>query len=543
VQGAFLLLPLRMITRLWHLFGFVLLINVSSCQEEGNNKRQTGQYKKPSQFESEIVAGKFSDQTDLQLDTAIVEKFTTHYPEFRIYKDALLRFYGNREQQMAWFDHQGLVEQALILYNRILSMEENGVPTEIHYASSYYRTMSGTQKDSLSWQELMITSQYLHFAEKTIIGLPKKILDQTEWFIPRKKISFLDLLDQMVADETTNSRNEVFFQYNRLRQHLKLLVDIEKKGGWGTVEINKKTIHPGDSSGDVVKIRKRLQREGYSMNDTLDPHFDTPMSLIIREFQSCHGIVADGLIGASTIAAMNVPVKIRQEQIMVNMERCRWLPITPKEPYLIVNIPAFQLDVMESDTLRFSLAAIVGKATDKTAIFKGYLNQIVFSPYWYVPQSILHKEIIPVLKKDPGYLERNNMEWMGSQLRQKPGPDNALGGVKFLFPNPFNIYLHDTPSKGLFKQEKRTFSHGCIRISEPAKLAEYLLKSESGWNKEKIDDAMHASKEQHLLLKKGIPVYVLYLTAFVDEKSRLQFREDVYGRDRAILAMLVKKNN
>ncbi|MFM1794094.1 MAG: hypothetical protein RL642_479, partial [Bacteroidota bacterium] len=414
--------------------------------------------------------------------------------------------------------------------------------TEIHYASEYAQTMSGTQKDSISWQELMITSQYLHFAEKTVIGLPKKIMTQTEWFIPRKKTVFSDLLDQMTADEHKVSFNEQFFQYNLLKQHLKMLVEIEKKGGWTTVDKVKKTLQAGDSSGVVVQIRKRLQIEGYPLVDTLNPFMDDALCNIIRDFQIRHGLRADGVVGKATVAEMNVPVTVRQEQIMVNMERCRWLPPAIDDRYLIVNIPSFKVYVYEADSLKFSLNAIVGKETDKTAIFKGYLNQIVFSPYWNVPHSILTKEILPILHRDPGYLERNHMEWHNGRLRQKPGPDNALGGVKFLFPNPFNIYLHDTPAKGLFERDKRTFSHGCIRISDPARLAEHLLKAEVGWNKNRIYDAMHATTEQTVVLEKRIPVYVVYFTAFVDEKRRLHFREDIYDRDHAILTMLVKKN-
>ncbi|MEY4702775.1 MAG: hypothetical protein RIR96_672, partial [Bacteroidota bacterium] len=480
MQGAFLLLPLSMIIRFGQLYSLMLLVNVSSCQEQSNIRNQTKHQKSQPTQEYEIVAGKFSEQSILQLDTAIITPFTQKFPEFKVYRKALSRFYGNRSYKLAWFDQGGMVEQAWILYNRILSMEENGVAMDIHYASNYTQTMAGLQQDSLSWQELMITSQYLHFAEKTIIGLPGKMLEQNEWFIPRKKTGFADLLDQMVEDDPDEATRQQFFQYDYLKKELKRLATIEKQGGWKPIDKIKNTLRPGDSSYIVVQIRKRLQKEGYSLADTLNPVIDDTLKEVICDFQIRHGLIPDGSVGKATLTAMNVPVGTRLEQIIVNMERCRWLPRTSHDTYLMVNIPAFKVNVYEADSLLFSLNAIVGKETNKTAIFKGYLNQIVFSPYWNVPQSILTKEIMPILHRDPGYLERNHMEWHNGKLRQKPGPDNALGGVKFIFPNPFNIYLHDTPAKGLFEKEKRTFSHGCIRISEPARLAEHLLKTESG---------------------------------------------------------------
>jgi murein L,D-transpeptidase YcbB/YkuD len=186
------------------------------------------------------------------------------------------------------------------------------------------------------------------------------------------------------------------------------------------------------------------------------------------------------------------------------------------------------------------MSVIVGKETNKTAIFRSNITHIVFSPYWNIPTSILRKEITPLINRNPEYIIKNNMEWYNGRLRQKPGPDNALGGIKFIFPNPFNIYLHDTPTKYLFEKEKRSFSHGCIRIGNPVELASYLLEGENHWTDEMIIEAMNRKTELIIQISERVPVYVVYFTAFVDADQKLNYREDIYKRDKQIINMLLK---
>jgi murein L,D-transpeptidase YcbB/YkuD len=231
------------------------------------------------------------------------------------------------------------------------------------------------------------------------------------------------------------------------------------------------------------------------------------------------------------------------EQIMVNMERCRWLPAGENnDKYLAVNIPQFQLLAFRGNKIDWRCNVVVGKTTNKTAIFKGDLKYVVFSPYWNVPQSIINKEILPGMKRNKNYLENHQMEWNNGKVRQKPGPQNSLGLVKFLFPNSFDIYLHDTPSKSLFNEDKRAFSHGCIRVSEPARLAAFLLEDFPEWTEEKMKAAMDSKKEQYVTLKKTVPVYIVYLTAFVDEQGKINFRDDIYNRDNTLKDMIFAKN-
>ncbi len=219
-------------------------------------------------------------------------------------------------------------------------------------------------------------------------------------------------------------------------------------------------------------------------------------------------IPQDGKLSASVLKEMNVPAIERVKQILINMNRMRWMPQEPEGQLIVVNIPEFILHVYNGKNKEFDMAVVVGKEGHNTTMFSDKLTTIVFSPYWSLPASIVKKEILPAMARNRQYLKKHNMEITGQNnglpvIRQKPGGDNSLGKVKFLFPNSFNIYFHDTPAKGLFNKDVRAYSHGCIRLSEPEKLADYLLKDDPQWPKEKINEAMNSEKEQYVAVKKS----------------------------------------
>ncbi len=269
-------------------------------------------------------------------------------------------------------------------------------------------------------------------------------------------------------------------------------------------------------------------------HDSYSHQFDDSLEDAVKSFQQRNGMTIDGHIGSGFLKEINIPVKENIRKLIVNMERTRWVPIHLSHHYFVINIPAFSLAAYDMDTVTFRMNVVVGKDLHQTVIFNGDIKYIVFSPYWNVPNSILKKEILPGIKKDPDYLQKHNMEWNGKTVRQKPGPSNSLGLVKFLFPNSHNIYLHDSPAKNLFGESSRAFSHGCIRLAEPEKMAVYLLKDDPKWNAEKIHKAMHSSKEQYVTLKDPVPVYIAYLTAWVDNNGKLNFRKDIYNRDQRL---------
>jgi murein L,D-transpeptidase YcbB/YkuD len=259
------------------------------------------------------------------------------------------------------------------------------------------------------------------------------------------------------------------------------------------------------------------------------------------------------------VAELNVPVEARIQQIALNMERWRWLPRKLGDPHILVNIPQMRLDVRENGNVPLSMRVVVGKEDTPTPIFNHRMTYLVFAPYWNVPDEIAQKETLPSVMKDPGFLERSNMEVVDKsgkpvdpesidveepgryRFRQRPGTSNSLGLVKFMFPNQYNVYLHDTPADSLFARASRSLSHGCVRLEQPEKLARYVLRDQPDWTPERIAEAMHGADEQTVKLTAPVPVYLGYWTARVAQGGGVEFRRDVYGIDGRQTAKLAER--
>lgn len=522
---------------------FGLAIMLMSCRSDVKESNETlnGVRLSKDTLDPEIVAGSFSGQHKMNLDSINIQEFIREYPLFSSVEKDLTRFYRKRDYAFAWHENNRLIEQSNILYNRILHMEDNGVPLDAPYLDTYNRMMEDPNEHDLISRELMLTAQYLSFAKRVLNGIPETESRSVHWYIPRKKTDYTLLLEDILKGKPNAVRKTLYPLYYQLRNELIRHNEIEKAGGWMTIVADKKSYRLGDSSNVIASIRKRLFITGEFSGDTSDHVYDESLQVAINRFQETHGLAQDGVIGNDVISALNITVRERIEQIIVNMERCRWLPNQTDERYIVINIPDFKLFAYEGDSISFSCKVVVGTETNKTAIFRGDVRYVVFNPYWNVPESIIKKEILPALRRDNNYLERNDMEWNEGKIRQRPGEQNALGKVKFLFPNVFNIYLHDTPGKSLFNKEKRTFSHGCIRVSEPRKLAIFLLNKQTGWDEARIDEHMEFGPEEYITLTKSVPVYVVYFTSFVDHTGRLNFRKDIYDRDRLLLDMILSK--
>ncbi len=492
---------------------------------------------------TKALAGNFSSPTDFTFDSLAIPRFLVQFPVFAKYQQDFTRFYSSRKYSYAWHQQDGhTIEQSSILYNMVFNIDANGLPIDIPYPDVYTKLMEEASADSILTRELMITGQYLVYARKVLSGIAEADTKSIDWYIPRKKIEYTSLLDSLLNGKTSELDRYVYPQYRLLRDKLKAYADIEKKGTWIALKADRKKYGPGDSSPVILQIRKKLFAAGDIAENNGSPVYDTILANGVKEFQRRYGLKQDGVAGPGVLREMSAPLSKRMEQIIVNMERCRWLENETEEKYLVVNIPQFLLMAHRGNNIDWTCPVVVGKTTNKTAIFKGDLKYVVFSPYWNVPTSIINKEIKPAMKRNKNYLEKHQMEWNNGQVRQKPGPQNSLGLVKFLFPNSFNIYLHDTPSKSLFNEDKRAFSHGCIRVSEPAKLAAFLLEEYPEWTPEKMKEAMNGKKEQYVTLKKTVPVYIVYFTAFVDGKGKLNFRDDIYDRDNKLKDMIFAKN-
>jgi murein L,D-transpeptidase YcbB/YkuD len=489
----------------------------------------------PSKDQS--VKGSFSDQHQLHLDSGRIQGVLNAFPLLKKYANDVRQFYGYRNYSYAWYDSSGLIEQANHLYTHLNDMQDEGIPVRPPYITkldSLINDPSLTVKPD-SVLEILLTAEYLFYADKVWNGISETETTKMQWYIPRKKLNLPYLTDSLIRDSSAPlfSDNYSFRQYNLLKDALKKYRLLETNSSWKPID-EKIKLKLNDKSPDVQNLRTRLFELRDLKTDSGSELFDDSLQDAVKSFQYRYGMTADGVVGTGFLRYLNTPLSAFVRKIIVNMERARWVPVDLKSQYLIINIPAFSLYAYDSDTVRFAMNVVVGKDVHKTVLFSGDIKYIVFSPYWDVPASILKNEILPGIRRDPNYLARNNMEWVGNRVRQKPGPKNSLGLVKFLFPNSYNIYLHDTPAKDLFNQPTRAFSHGCIRLGEPEKLADYLLRDDSVWTPEKINKAMHAGIEKYVTLKNPVPVYIGYLTAFVDDQGRINFRDDVYKRDGAL---------
>ncbi|MDQ3072690.1 MAG: L,D-transpeptidase family protein, partial [Bacteroidota bacterium] len=355
-------------------------------------------------------------------------------------------------------------------------------------------------------------------------------------------------------------------QYGRLKKVLQQYIDFQEKGGWQKLS-GITRLKLGDTSDNVLKLREYLIVSGdlaSGPSNFYNPKvFDGTLEMAVRSFQARHGLEADGIVAGGTLEAINKSAAERVKQIQVNMERWRLIPRDMPDTFILVNVPEYKLFIYENNKNAMEMRVVVGKEFNSTPIFRDELEYIVFSPYWNVPKSILLEEVLPAVYRDPSFLTKNHMEvvegysdeavrvnfwqvpWHQAdednfpyRIRQRPGPKNPLGLVKFIFPNQHSIYLHDTPTDYLFNRVKRTYSHGCIRIERPMDMAKYLLKNQKGWDENKIQKAMNAGEELYINVRPKVPVFILYFTAWVDGQGRVNFRNDIYGYDARLAAAL-----
>ena len=353
--------------------------------------------------------------------------------------------------------------------------------------------------------------------------------------------------------------------YRKLQKALTRYETILKEGQFPTIPTGP-TMRPGDSGNRVRTLIHRLGLTGdlkidRPMADPTDRYTALVLSAVKR-FQRRHGLKSDGVVGRQTLAALNVPVEKRIEQLRLNMERCRWLPDSFGNRYLVVNIPAFELRVVDKGVTQLELPAIVGRKRRQTPVMSGEMTYLEFNPYWNIPRRIARRDILPKVIQDPDYLSRQgirifenwdadarelaaqSIDWQRVsprafpyRLRQDPSRHNALGQVKFMFPNHQSVYIHDTPGKALFKRQRRIFSSGCVRVASPLTLANMMLESQ-GWDEKRLEQVIDDGQRKVVVLNAPLPVHLVYFTAWVAEDGRIQFREDVYGRDGHLLAAL-----
>lgn len=505
------------------------------------------------------------EYTTRHLDSAAVFAFINAHPDTKADSAAIVAFYQRRAYQYAWFVNDSLSMAARNFFD-FATPSDSAVAVDSAMSDQQKLMASVFSGDSLLWTdslraatELELTAQFFRLADKRYSGFVQRDLRELDWYIPRRKKNVDQLLDSLVAGTMDLSPLEPLHpQYALLKEQLKQLHAWEASGDTVSIRMEVKQLRTGDSSVVIAQVRTRLFRIGDISQDNGSARFDSTMAVAVQRARTRFGLMADPVIDASLLSALNRPVADRIRQVLVNMERLRWVNADPPQDFILVNIPEYRMHVFEAGRTAWSMDVVVGATATRTVVFGGDLSMVVMAPYWNIPQSIIRGEILPAVKKNSGYLDRKRMEVVRGRevvparsidwskystgvpfvIRQKPGAQNALGQVKFLFPNEHSIYFHDTPSKSGFVKEKRAFSHGCIRLSEPARLAEYLLRNDSTWNAAAIRKAMNGDKEITVKLSSPVPVVLGYFTAWVDEAGLLNFREDVYGHDQRLAAEL-----
>jgi L,D-transpeptidase YcbB len=484
------------------------------------------------------------------------------------------QFYERRHHAPAWIKGTAPLPHVAGLIAALNAASEEGLDPELYSvslleqkrqtASRGFLSKKGFEPSEAGEHDVWLTYLYLKFASDLADGLSDLARADAQWQIRPEKVDPAALLeDALEKNRVEASLHELTPenpQYQALRRMLAEYRGQEAKGGWPGVPANLR-LAPGQRSRAVALVARRLSASGdYTgppVHDGAASAYSTDLQNAVKHFQRRHGLTDDGVVSAPVVAEMNVPIQERISQITLNLERWRWLPRDFGERHILVNIPEYRLEVWERNHVLLTMRVVVGKQDTQTPIFNDVMTHVVFSPYWNVPPNIAQGETLPEIIKDPGFLDRNNMEVLdadgkpidprsidlatpsGYRFRQRPGAENSLGLVKFMFPNQYNVYLHDTPADSLFARASRSFSHGCVRIENPQALAEYVLKDQPEWTPDRIQQAMHAEQERTVKLRSAIPVYLGYWTARVSADGVLQFRRDVYGidgRQRSLLA-------
>ncbi len=459
-----------------------------------------------------------------------------------------------RRGKPAWSEGDEMLPKGIQLLEVLGKSEEDGL-NPLRYrqdvASKVFQLLNAGSELSdevkasyLGDLDLLLTEGFNRYA----LDLTRGTIDPNDvglnWRIPRARPLEQNLLRMMVRGtppaEIVTRLRPTHPYYQRMMQTLVRHREIKTNGGWTPVSAGK--LVKGDSSPLVVQLRARLKASDDAQEAELasagEPRpmvFDTALLSALRRFQDRHALLDDGALGQSTLRELNSSIDDRISEITLNLDRWRWLPHDLGKLFVLVNVAGFELEVVEDNRVIETMNVVVGQPGWKTPIFADTIEQIVLNPSWNVPPSIAQQEILPAIARNPGYLEQNNMvRTRDGGFRQVPGPGNALGKYKFVFPNVDNIYLHDTPAKTLFSRTARAFSHGCIRLQRPKDLADLIASKASRVTPAQIAQKVASGQEQGVRLTRKVPVYIVYFTAWVDEAGTTRFYHDIYGHDEKI---------
>ncbi|MCX6566162.1 MAG: L,D-transpeptidase family protein [Candidatus Aminicenantes bacterium] len=501
--------------------------------------------------------------------------------EFLCGSPVLPRFYEARDFVPAWIEEGRPTSAMDNLVTAIRDVWKEGLDPAFYRLSRVQSLVEDLKNgrgpndaNGFADLDMILSDSFLMLASHLESGAIDPETIKADWFIKTRQADLLAVLRDALAagaiGESLYALHPRHPWYTSLEDALPPAFEIQKKGGWGEVPAGP-TLKIGATGPRVEALLRRLLASGdmpevASTTGPVAPAvFDDSLVEGVKRFQARHGLEPDGSVGPATIGTLNVPVERRIEQIKANLERWRWLPSNFGERYILVNIASFTLDVIENGHSVLSMPVIVGRDYRETPVFGAEMTYLVLNPTWTVPPKLAVEDILHKVQKDPGYLAAKKIrvfsdwtekavevdpatiDWSALSatrfpylLRQDPSPANSLGRIAFMLPNTYSVYLHDTPERWLFERAERILSSGCIRLADPIALAEYLLTGEKGWGRREIIDAIGKGVTRIVRLSRPIPVFLVYLTAWVDDRGIVHLQRDVYGRDTPLIRALAE---
>ena len=482
----------------------------------------------------------------------------------------LIAFYQERKYKPLWLDAKGRLSRSYDLLQTIIHAEDEGLEPSDYYLKEIKKYWDSKEPGNSIYLDLLLTAALYRYSKHVHSGrFDPRNLD-TDWHIQNNPLDARRLLSDVAKKESIaqvlKELPPSHSGYQLLKKELRHFRDLKQQGGWQKFKRGP-TLESGMHHQQVKQLRQRLEITGDLVECSLCDFdtFDNALAEAVNRYQLRHGLEADGRVGGQTRRSLNITVDSRIRQIRINMERWRWLPRKLGKRYLMVNMTGFELYLMENGSSVMAMPVIIGKSYRSTPTFSGMVSTMEYNPYWIIPKNMTVEDMVPGLVRDPAFLTKRSIKlyrgWANAieidpqtvnwrqvdkdkfpyWMRQEPGPKNALGRVKFLFSNPYEIYLHGTPDKHLFNRTVRTFSSGCIRVKDPVRLAAYLLDDGSQQTEEEVLANIHLGNNQKMLLPTSTPIYLIYWTAWAGQDGNINFRDDIYGRDTLLNQAFSKK--
>ena len=508
------------------LYSFTVILGLSFFVASFNRiENDNLSYKKTS-----TIAAVYNN-SDSDKVNEISNDFFKRYSDLKKYKSEVMSLYKNRTLGTIWFDENDINEFGSVLYEKAKKTNDLIIPYQKEIDQLF--DASSETKLSKTDADMLLSSLYVLYTKKSNTDTKKKL---------SYDVLLKDFMNYSTIEESSapvENEKVAFDQYYKLQDVLKKYKKLDRSHKWKPIvpaESPYKELRPDAVSSTIAQVRTRLYLLGDLKQDSKSDVYDRELMDAVMKYKVRNGFKPNYILAEEHIKEMNIPLSDKMETLQLNMERCRAIAaqIAASDEYVLVNVPSYELVYVKNGKVELTSSVFVGAPLTKTTIFNGEIDRIVFSPYWTVPQSIVQNELKSKIAADSNYLSEKNMEIVKGQVRQKPGPDNSLGLVKFMFPNPDDIYMHDTPSKTLFDFEKRTFSHGCINVKMAKELAVAMLKDYPEWNQAKIDKAMEGKTENSFKLSKKVPIFITYFTSLVNEGGEIGFFPDVYEKDQEV---------